>query len=313
MFEIQIGPERPRLRAPGGLAATALAVSLAVHIGAVVWVAGQRVKIKILSPARDVHDVLIAPPLPAEKLSLPKAIGKVAAHAARPAASADEIRSPSADAGSGEPGPRTTSTARVPMVKREGTGPPASPLPEMRLHFGSPSDARAPSDFVLVLPPPGDKAASGSSPAPSGGKEVADLLAYLYPELPGGVGTGRGSGRGRPGAAGGRSTLGGTAGVFLSVRDPALIAWAGAALSLIMARWDLPQDVRTTERIRVEITAIILSSGDVTSFHILSSSRNIPFDQAALEALRASAPFPAFPESLPYSSIEIRFLFENND
>jgi TonB family protein len=317
MFEYYAGPERPKIRVPGGWAAAAFAVSLAVHAGAVAWMAGSRVTIKILRTAAEVRDVLLVPKLPAEKLTLPRAVGR---NAPQPTGSEIEGAPTDIEAGPGRatgppdagPGPRTTSTAKVPMVKREGTGPPPSPLPEIRLHLGSASDARGASDFVLVLPPPGARGAAGPLPPRAGDREVADLLAYLYPEIPGGGGGFRGAGRGRAGAAG-RPSRGATGGAVLSVKDPALIAWAGAALSLIMTRWNLPDGVRTTERIRVEITAVILSSGDVTSFHILSSSRNIPFDQAALEALRASAPFPAFPESLPYSSIEIRFLFENND
>jgi TonB family protein len=309
MFGLYTDPDRPRIRVPGGWAAAALTVSLAFHVGAVVWAARFRVTIKILRAAGDVREVRLVPKLPAEKLSLPRAVGRAAAPP--DAAGGGPLEEPGSPESPGAgPGPRTTSTARVPMVKPEGGGPAPSPLPEIRLHFGAVSDARGSSDFVLVLPPPGAKSPAGPSPAPAGGREVEDLLAYLYPELPGGGG-GRGIGRGRAGAAGGTSR-GATVGAVLSVKDPALIAWAGAALSLIMTHWSLPDDIRTTERIRVEITAVILSTGDVTSFHILSSSRNIPFDQAALEALRASAPFPAFPESLPYSTIEIRFMFENN-
>lgn len=315
MFGLYTDSGRPRAGLPGGWAAAALAVSLAVHAGAVVWVARSRVTIKVLRAAPEVRDVLLVPKLPSEKLTLPKAVGRAAA---QPAVSAqggpapDEYAADGAsDASGAGAGPRTTSTAPVPMVRPEGSGPAPSPLPEIRLHLGSASEPRGTSDFILVLPSPDAKTPASPPSARTGGKEVEDLLAYLYPELPGGGG-GRRTGRGRSGATG-RASGGATAGAYLSVKDPALIAWAGAALSLIMTHWDLPQDVRTTERIRAEITAVILSSGDVTSFHILSSSRNIPFDQAALEALRASAPFPAFPESLPYGSIEIRFLFENND
>ncbi len=314
MFEPYTELERPKLRAPGGWVAAALAASLAFHAALIVWIAGSHVTIKILALPSEVQEVRIVPKIPMEKLVLPRAVahaivGSTVSAETAPSAPAKASGSETAEPG---PGPRTTSSARVPMIKSGPSGPPPSPLPEIRLHLGSLSDARGISDFILVVPAPGQKGTPGKTPSAPPGKEVEDLWAYLYPEIPGvgGAVGGRGVGRGR--AAARRGYGGQRAGAVISVKDPALIAWAGAALSVIMTHWNMPSDLRTTERIRVEITAVILASGDVTSFHILSSSQNIPFDQAALEALRASVPFPAFPEALPYSSIEIRFLFENN-
>jgi TonB family protein len=313
MYGRYTDPERPEIRAPGAWIAAALVVSLALHAGLVVWIAHSRVRIKILAAPSQVREVWIAPPLPGPRLILPRAVARAAGGpvpSPEIAPPPPERGSGAAGTGSGRSGSGTgsgsTSTARVPMVKSGAAGPPPSPLPEIRLHFGSRSDAHGYSDLVLAVPVPGQPGAPANAPP---AKEVEDLWAYLYPEIPGGAGGG-GAGHGR---AAPRSGSGGQrAGAVISVRDPALIAWAGAALSIILTHWNLPADLRTTERIRVEITAVILASGDATSFHILSSSQNIPFDQAALEALRASLPFPAFPETLPYSSIEIRFLFENN-
>jgi TonB family protein len=318
MFGPYTEPERPKIRVPGAWTAAAFAVSAVFHVGLIAWIARSHLTIKILSVPSEVREIYIAPRLPAVKLMFPKAGAKASA---RPAVSAETeisagtpLRGATGRPSASEPvpGPMTSSAARAPMIKSGPSGPPPSPLPEIRLHFGAPSDARGVSDLVLIIPAPGQTGIRGQTPAAPPGKEVEDLWAYLYPEIPGGSGLpgGRGAGRGRGAVR--RGGGGPSAGAAISIKDPALVAWAGAALSVILAHWNLPADLRTTERIRVEITAVILASGEVTSFHILSSSRNIPFDQSALEALRASVPFPAFPETLPYSSIEIRFFFENN-
>jgi len=318
MFGPFTEPERTKIRVPGAWTAAALVVSAALHVVLIAWIARSHLTIKLLTIPSEVREIYIAPKIPAAELMFPKATAKTTARSSVSAETEISAGTPLRGAtgrpaaSEPEPGPITASTARAPMIKSGPSGPPPSPLPEIRLHFGAPADARGVSDLVLIIPAPGRTGVRGQTPAAPPGKEVEDLWAYLYPEIPGGSGlpARRGVGRGRGAAR--RGGGGPSAGAAISIKDPALVAWAGAALSVILAHWNLPADLRTTERIRVEITAVILASGEVTSFHILSSSKNIPFDQSALEALRMSVPFPAFPETLPYSSIEIRFLFENN-
>jgi len=81
----------------------------------------------------------------------------------------------------------------------------------------------------------------------------------------------------------------------------------------IQSNWAIPvQQVALTSDV-VGISVIVERNGGLSSVQILNSSRDQSLDQAALEAVKKSSPFPELPADFPYKNLEALFVFQYHD
>jgi len=132
---------------------------------------------------------------------------------------------------------------------------------------------------------------------------------YLRPDLskilppPGKASSGR-TGSGRAGRQA-RATF--------KVQDYDITPWAERVVNRIQSNWAIPvQQVALTSDV-VGISVIVERNGGLSSVQILNSSRDQSLDQAALEAVKKSSPFPELPADFPYKNLEALFVFQYHD
>ncbi len=92
-----------------------------------------------------------------------------------------------------------------------------------------------------------------------------------------------------------------------------LSPWARDVVEKIQRNWTIPTSQANDGKNSVEITVSIGKYGDLLNISIRNSSAHPPLDQAALFAVRMSAPFPELPDSFPNDSVEVHFLFRYNE
>jgi TonB family protein len=89
--------------------------------------------------------------------------------------------------------------------------------------------------------------------------------------------------------------------------------WARDVVEKIQRNWTIPTSQENGGKNSVEITVSIGKNGDLLNLSIRNSSAHPTLDQAALTAVRMSAPFPELPENFPNESVEVHFLFRYNE
>lgn len=89
--------------------------------------------------------------------------------------------------------------------------------------------------------------------------------------------------------------------------------WARNVVEKIQRNWTIPTSQENNEKNIVEITVSIGKNGNLLNLSIRNSSAHPPLDQAALTAVRMSAPFPELPDNFPNDSVEVHFLFRYNE
>jgi TonB family protein len=89
--------------------------------------------------------------------------------------------------------------------------------------------------------------------------------------------------------------------------------WAEKVLNKVLLNWTIPFEQVKNLRAVVRISAVIERDGELSSVQIASTSMVQVLDEAALKAMRMSAPFPQFPDDLPNKRIEAYFEFQYND
>ena len=125
----------------------------------------------------------------------------------------------------------------------------------------------------------------------------------ISPGIPGGAGISSAGGKGSGGQARG-------AGVSLNVMRYDLSPWADEVMNKIQKNWSIAQTGYETSKGEVGISVMITKNGELLAAEIESASKIDVLDQAAINALRLSAPFPPLPADFPNSSLELYFVFQ---
>ena len=92
-----------------------------------------------------------------------------------------------------------------------------------------------------------------------------------------------------------------------------LLPWATAVVDRIQLNWALPSVPEVPAGAKISMIVVIKKTGELDSIEILEGTSLEALDRAALEALRASLPFPALPADFPGDLLEINFEFVYND
>jgi TonB family protein len=89
--------------------------------------------------------------------------------------------------------------------------------------------------------------------------------------------------------------------------------WARDVVEKIQKNWAIPPSQDLEGKRVVEIVVSIGKNGDLRNVGIRNSSAHPRLDQAALNAVRMSTPFPELPDNFPNDSLEVYFLFQYNE
>jgi TonB family protein len=271
-----------------------------------------RITVKVLSVGKEeIHTVVIVPPL---SVTIPKVVGghglsevpgegRGAAGPTRALTKPEAVppepeAEPAQPAGAGEPGGGGT-------VPPPGSG---SAIPSLSSRFQQSIAIHGKSGLTIPLAPP------GTTPGPPGigaGAPLPDFSKYSRGAYGGGVGGyGPGGGRTGPGGnSGGRQRVG----MSIPLKGYDLLPWATAVIDRLQLNWALPAVPEVPAAARISMVVVIKKTGELDSIEILEGTSLETLDRAALEALRASLPFPALPADFPGDLLEITFEFVYND
>jgi len=315
MFEDSLIPPKKDKPSPRDKALGIL-VTVLVHVLLGILIYHGRFTVKILPFAKEeVRTVLIVPPL---KVALPKVVGgrglseipggpQEAAGPGRAARQPEEVRPEP------EPEPVEPAAAEVAgLPAGGGTVPPpgsGSVIPSLSSRFQQSITTHGKSDLIIPLAPPGTPP---GPPGIGGGAPLPDFPKYASGAYSGGV---TGYGRGRGGSGTGRGGGGGRQRVGMSIplKGYDLLPWATAVIDRLQLNWSLPSVPEVPDAARISMIVVIKKSGELDSIEILEGTSLETLDRAALEAIRASLPFPALPADFPGDLLEITFEFVYND
>ena len=180
-----------------------------------------------------------------------------------------------------------------------------TPLPEFSQGFKLAPTPRESSGFNLNIAPTKDQA---PDPEDYLTEEELDLLHYLSSETSTQPPLGRSPSTETYGA---RISSPGKA--FFNINQIDISSWARDVVEKIQTNWAIPTSQDDDEKSVVEITVSIGKKGDLLNVGIRNSSAHPTLDQAALYAVRMSAPFPSLPDNFPNDSLEAHFLFHYNE
>ena len=186
-----------------------------------------------------------------------------------------------------------------------------APLLEGRMAYRSES----PSEFNLKIPAESDL---DLSKTPKEGKKISgdyqergtiNFSKYLRSDLSGILPSKGQTTSGRPGT--GRT--GRRARASFKVQGYDITPWAERVVNRIQSNWTVPLRQIASASQAVGVSVIIDKNGKLASTEILSSSRVDSLDQAAIEAIRLSSPFPRLPDDFPHKTLEALFVFQYYD
>jgi TonB family protein len=89
--------------------------------------------------------------------------------------------------------------------------------------------------------------------------------------------------------------------------------WVKGVVDKIRNNWILPPIAEAISIGEVRIHAVFGREGGVLSVKIMDSSDFLAFDRTAIGAIRASAPFPKFPDNFPFEKLEAFLVFQFNE
>jgi len=282
-----------------------LGISVIFHGLLVYGLFHARITIKMLAVQSTVRNIRIAPPLTP---SLPKIVGGAGTTNPGGAPAAGEKAVATAGAGR-TPAPAPASSPPAgPPASGPGPGPQSPAIPSLSSKFQESMTTRArpgkESDLKIALGPPGSKA--GPSAGPKG--PPPDFYSYL----PGPVGSGAG-GYGAVTGKAGRGTGGQKASISVALKGYNLTPWAQKALEIVLKNWNLPWVGRLPDKAFVKIIVVIKKNGEIASLELVEGTALDSLDEAALNAVRASLPFPALPDDFPADLLEASIEFNYHD
>lgn len=97
-----------------------------------------------------------------------------------------------------------------------------------------------------------------------------------------------------------------------NIQDKETARWTQSVLARIEENWIIPTMTRVGFSGRVEITLTIEHSGKPLSLVVARSSSREALDRAALDAMKASLPFPPLPQNLSAGTYVFHFAFTYN-
>jgi TonB family protein len=208
----------------------------------------------------------------------------------------------------------TTRPSRAESSDPPGTGPQPhvgstdiapSPLPEFSQGFNLTSSPEESLGFNLNIAPIKD-----AFPDPENylSEEELDLLQYLSSETSAQRPLGRSPSTKTYGA---RISSPGKASFNINQID--ISPWARDVVEKIQKNWAIPTSLDDGRKSVVEVMVSIKKNGDMLNVGIRNSSAHPTLDQAALNAVRMSSPFPELPDNFPNDSLEAHFLFQYNE
>ncbi len=282
-----------------GKHALSLAASLAAHAVILYFLVVHFAAVRIIDIPQQVTSVIIAPP--PSGLRLPGGTGLTS-------------NLPPVDQDFSDFIPRSARRAIEPIAIPEEVAPMASSTQPVDSRFTSgfrldqpkPEESTVGEDRLrLTIPERRGRVVGGVGGWVSPGKK-ADFKKYLYPGASGSGGSsGTYASSGRPA----RSFLRGRTTVAPSVKSFDLSGWAQNVVELVQKNWVVPLTQTARSEESVEISVVILKSGEISALTVVEPSEDRLFDQAAREAIEASLPFPSLPEDFPGASLGISFVF----
>ncbi|HUU51647.1 MAG TPA: TonB family protein [Candidatus Heimdallarchaeota archaeon] len=192
-----------------------------------------------------------------------------------------------------------------PQIQVGSTDKAPSPPPEFAQGFKLTHSPEESSGFSLNITPSRD-----ISPEPEDHltEDELDLLRYLSSE----TSTQRPLGKSPSTETyGARIYSPGKASFNINQID--LSPWARDVVEKIQKNWAIPTSQDDGRKNVVEITVSIRKNGDLLNVGIRNSSAHPMLDQAALNAVKMSAPFPELPDNFPNDNLETHFLFRYNE
>jgi TonB family protein len=206
---------------------------------------------------------------------------------------------------------------------RPGDKPPAA-VPDGGAAAGGAEPGRSggsPAGFDLVYPR--DARISLAQPAakvpdtlvsPNRYRSRADIDFFKYVR-PGATGSGGGplGGGGGPGQAERRARRPGGADLVINVPGIDFKPWGETVLTRVQRNWALPGSAGSAWQGQVGITVLVAKTGQLLAVEMDSPSKLVMLDEAALQAVHKSGPFPALPAAFAGSSLEVYFVFKYGD
>jgi len=285
-----------------------LGISIIFHGLLVYGLFHARITIKMLAVQSTVSNIRIAPPLTPP---LPKIVGSPGSV---PAGGGTASREKAEAAGGGaarRAAPEAIPPAIPPAgspVSPAGPAPQTQAIPSLSSKFQESMVARSrssqESELWITLGPPGSK------PGPPAGAKAAPPNFYSY--LPGPVGSGAG-GYGTGTAKAGRATRGQKASMSIPLKGYNLTPWAQKVLEIIVKNWNLPWVGRIPDKAIVKLAVVFRKNGEIASLELVEGTALDALDQAALNAVRMSFPFPSLPDDFPADLLEASIEFNYHD
>ena len=304
MFEDCLGLRKKNGRTAFGRY-LALAISLVLHGLLIYGFIHARLSIKMLSLGKQVQNVRIVPPV---RLSMPRIVG--GRPQGTPPAGAVEAESAGGGSEAGvrpaaRPAPRAAQPGPSAATAAPGVAPQGPVIPSLAAKFQESLSSRyrtgQGSGLVITLSPPGAKPTTGTAPAKG---TWTDFYQYVT-----GTPVSGGAGTGGTGAGGG----GQRASISIPLKGYNLGPWAQKVLELIMKNWNLPLTTGLAEMTRVKVIIVVRKTGELASIELVEGAPRDLLDAAALEAVRASLPFPALPDDFPGDFLEASIEFTYHD
>jgi len=312
MFEDVLAPAK-RERSPRRDVVIGLLITFLFHAILALIIVFGRITVKVLPfGGQEVRPVMLVPPL---TVSIPKIVG-----------GRDLAELPGEGTGGGRPAPAPPPEKVLPEPRpeepaaAEAAGDPAGPgvvpppgsgsaIPSLSSKFRESITVHGKGSLTIPLAPPGTPP---GPPGIGGGAPLPDFSKYnrgAYGGGVGGYGTGGGSGTGTGAGGSGRQRVG----MSIPLKGYDLLPWATAVVDRIQLNWVLPSVLEVPEAAKISMIVVIKKTGELDSIEILEGTSLEALDRAALEALRASLPFPALPADFPGDLLEISFEFVYND
>jgi hypothetical protein len=285
-----------------------LGISVIFHGLLVYGLFHARITIKMLAVQSTVSNIRIAPPLTPP---LPKIVGSPGSVPAGGGTASREKAEAAGGGAAGRAAPEAIPPAIPPAgppVSPAGPGPQTQAIPSLSSKFQESmvarSRSRQESGLKITLGPPGSK------PGPPAGARVAPPDFFSY--LPGPVGSGAG-GYGTGTAKAGRAAGGQKASMSIPLKGYNLTPWAQKVLELVVKNWNLPWVGRLPDKAIVKLTVVFRKNGEIASLELVEGTALDALDEAALNAVRMSFPFPALPDDFPADLLEASIEFNYHD
>ena len=97
---------------------------------------------------------------------------------------------------------------------------------------------------------------------------------------------------------------------FFNIKNFDIKPWAQRVVSRVNHQWSIPLAIKVGATGIVGVQTIFKKNGDIASVAVTQASGLEILDQAALAAVKNSAPFPSLPGDFPNETLEVYFVFE---